>query len=495
MSEKRDMIVCRCEEVTETEIRDAIRDGANNVDAVKRATRAGMGLCQSATCSDAVAKIIHEMTGKPMDGIFLSTVRQPIRPVCASVLATSARQPRDVSFEFLAPPTNVVFGSSTLGLIGRETACVGKVALLVTGKHSMKRHGFLDIALNSLRAAGVEVILYDEVAPNPTVEMVNRGAALALKNGCDVVVALGGGSPIDTGKAIAVVAGHSSETPQSIWDFIRPDGPTKEITSKTLPTVVATSTSGSGSHVTKDAVITNLATRQKQGFGAPFMFPSTAIIDPDVLCKMPPELTAASGFDALTHAVESFFSKHSNPISELYSLEAVRLIYRSLVCAYKNGDDCQARTEMALADTYAAWADTVTSDILAHAMAHPITGHYPEVAHGVSLAVVFPAVMRFNLEGADEWTIEKYARVARASAGGPLSDCVSEREEAMEGLKLLDALLETLNLRLRLRDLGVSKVDIPALAEDALLTMRWAAEANPRKATKEEIEVLYEQCY
>jgi len=398
-------------------------------------------------------------------------------------------------FKFYAPKTDIIFYPGALEVVGYETRKLGKVALLVTGRSSMKKLGFLDKAIESLMKAGVRVIHYGEVEPNPTVDIVNEGAKKAIQNACDVIVGFGGGSSIDTAKAIAVAAGHARGKPISIWDFISPEGANEEITAQTLPLVTIPSTSGTGSHVSQDSVITNSKTKQKQGFGSPFLFPKISIIDIEILSKMSPRLTAIVGFDALTHAIESFFSAHSNPISELYSLEAIRLIFRNLPQAYENGDDQQARKEMALADTYAGWADTTTSDILPHAMAHPVSGHHPRVAHGVSLAALFPAIMRFNLEGADKCTIEKYCKVTRAATGKSIFDNKTGKEEASKSVDLIEKLLKTIKLNVSLKDLDVERTKFKLMAEDAIKTMPEAIQANPRKVSEEDIVALYEQCY
>ncbi len=177
------------------------------------------------------------------------------------------------SFRYSLPATDLIFGKGSLEYLGTELRKIGKKALLVTGKKSMKELGFLKRSCDSLKKAGLEVVHYGEAAPNPTVEVVDKGTERAIESGCDVVVGLGGGSTIDTAKNIAIAAGHFEGEKISIWEFAGVHDKPRQITSKSLSVVAITSTSGSGSHVSRFAVVTNQKTRQKTGIMSPFICP------------------------------------------------------------------------------------------------------------------------------------------------------------------------------------------------------------------------------
>jgi len=284
------------------------------------------------------------------------------------------------NFEFHLP-TKLIFGRGELGRLGEIARSYGGKALLVTGKSSMKKLGFTDRAVELCRDAGIEVVLYDGAIPNPTTESIDRGAEVARKEACDLVIALGGGSAIDTAKGIAIAATHG----RPIWDHVRGGVPATE---RTLPIIAVTSTSGTGSHVTPFTVITNPRTKGKPGFMSPYIYPRASIVDVDILSKMPPDLTANVGMDVLAHSVESYINLLSTPMTELFSREAIKIVYDHLPRAYENGGDLDSRAMMALADTYAGIALAGVGATLAHALAHAISGHYPEVPHGLALVQV-----------------------------------------------------------------------------------------------------------
>ncbi|GAH47181.1 unnamed protein product, partial [marine sediment metagenome] len=257
------------------------------------------------------------------------------------------------SFRYFLPAMNLIFGRGNLECVRSEVKKIGKKALLVTGKKSMEKLGFLKKSIDSLEKEGLDVVHYGEVEPNPTVDIVNKGAEKAIDSCCDIIIGLGGGSAIDTAKNIAVVAGHYEGERRSIWEFAGVHDKPRQITLKTLPVVAITSTSGTGSHVSRFAVVTNEETREKIGIMSPFICPKLSIVDIDILSCMPSSLTSKTGFDALTHLMECFVSKRGNPITDLYCLKAMELIFDYLPRAYNDGGDVEAREAMALADIFA----------------------------------------------------------------------------------------------------------------------------------------------
>ncbi len=392
------------------------------------------------------------------------------------------------SFRYSLPATDLISGKGSLERLGTEIEKIGKKVLLVTGKKSMERLGFLKKSCDSLEKEGLKVVHYGEAVPNPTVEVVDKGAERAIDNGCEVVVGLGGGSTIDTAKNIAIAAGHFEGEKISIWEFAGVHDKPRQITSKSLPVVAITSTSGSGSHVSRFAVITNQETRQKTGIMSPFICPKLSIVDIDILSCMPPFLTAETGFDALTHVMECFVSQEANPITDFSCLEAMKLIFGYLPQAYSKGDDMEAREAMALADTFAGWALVTSRPVLPHALSHPVSAFYPKISHGSALSALTPEIMRLNIERGDEQAVRKYCEIARMG-GEEVAPC--SRKEALKSVKAVQELLEKVELNITLKDLGVKEDSFEDMVESAFTTMKGPIEANPVPVTREDILNLY----
>ena len=391
-------------------------------------------------------------------------------------------------FRYFLPATDLIFGKGTLEYVGTETKRWGNRALVVTGRKSMEKLGFLQKVIDYLRERDLEVTHYGRVEPNPTVEIVNEGAEKALSNRCDVIVGLGGGSAMDTAKNIAVVAGHSKNGKVSIWEFAGVHKNPRQITPKTLPVVAITSTSGTGSHVSRFAVVTNPENNQKTGILSPLIFPKVSIVDLDVVSKMPPPLTARTGFDVMAHVMECFVSRKANPITDLYCLKAMELVSRYLLQAYRDGKNLPAREAMALADTSGGWALTTSRPVLPHALSHPVSAYYPEIDHGVALAALTPEIMRFNIQKGDEETVNKYCLAAKAMGKGVGS---FNKKEALKSVEAIEQLLEKIELNIGLKDLDVEEEKFEGMTESAFATMTGPIEANPVWVTKEDILELY----
>ncbi len=397
-----------------------------------------------------------------------------------------------LQFQHQLPECNLFFGKNTLQKIGQESKRWGKRALLVTGRKSMQRLGFLEEAIECLERERLTSIHYNGVQPNPTVQIVDEGARMAQEKNCDVIVALGGGSAIDTGKAIAVRAAFSNSD-STIWDYISV-GEQKacRITSRTLPLVVATSTSGSGSHVTPYAVITNSRTEQKVGFYSKYIFPKASIVDVRLPSKMSADLTASTGFDVLAHATESIIGRGDHPIADIYSLKAMELVKNNLSEVYRNGENVKARSCMALADTLAGLAITIAGTTMGHALVHPLGARY-NLPHGLALALVSSAIWRFTIENGDKRTVERYTRIAQ-KLGEKIAPPPT-REKAMRAVKALNKLLETIGLNKSLSDFGVREEDIGTLAEDAMAYMRVDLGRHPTQISRKNLVSVLEESF
>ncbi len=389
-----------------------------------------------------------------------------------------------MEFRHTMPRNNLIFGKGVLAQIGEEAKKIGTTALIVTGKTSMKKLGFLDKVRKTLENSGVNTLHYGGAVPNPTTNVIDEGAAREdLRHKYDLVIGLGGGSSIDTAKAIAILAGHP-ET-ESIWNFTSLSEKPRSITAKTLPIIAINSTSGTGSHVNHYFVLTNPATSEKPGVASEYIFPRASFVDIEILSKMPPELTAMTGFDALTHALEGLVSRQSNPISELYGLRAVELIFQYLPVAYKEPDNQKARECVALADTYAGWSDQLVGCVVPHALGHAVGGHYPEVAHGEVLAAVTPAVMRFNIENGNELIWKKYCLAAQRMERAISSPYT--KKKAVASVEMIEELLQNIELDISLKQLGVLEEMLSELARNAIRTVGECVDLNPVKADYEDL--------
>lgn len=292
-----------------------------------------------------------------------------------------------MNFEFTLPG-KIIFGTGKITEIGKASALFGKKALLVCDPFCVTS-GLTEKVLQHLASSKVKAIVFDGVVPNPTTVSIEKGVAKARKGKCELIIGLGGGSSIDTAKAIAVGALH----PEPIWSYAIGKTP---VTDKTLPVIAVTTTSGTGSHCTCFSVITNPETHQKPGMGSPYILPRIAIVDPELMLSMPKSLTAICGFDVFSHAVEAYTSNAANPMSDLFAEKAIELCCQYLPVAYKDGKNLEAREMMALADTYAGIAICHAVVSLGHVVAHVIGGHYPDISHGDALFTFYREILVFN---------------------------------------------------------------------------------------------------
>jgi alcohol dehydrogenase class IV len=384
------------------------------------------------------------------------------------------------SFNYFQP-TEIRFGHGRFAELGAVAARFGRRALLVTVPDEPCFGGLFTQAKSLLAKAGLTVARFDEVIPNPTTDVVARGARVARDFKAEVVVAVGGGSTMDSAKAIAVEATH----PGSAWDylFFRE----KQPTAKTLPVVAVTTTSGTGSHVTQVAVITNPAERNKSALFHPLLYPKVSLVDPSLMTTLPSRVTSATGFDVFAHAFESFINPGGSPYTDMMALEALRLVARFLPAAVKNGKDLEARAGMAWADTLAGLCIANAGVTLPHGIGMAIGGLYPHVAHGEALAVVYPAILDYTCRSAPE----KFAAVGRifdtrlSGAGG-----IRAAEAASAAIKKF---IKKIGMGLKLSDLKVPKAELAALARQSLVLPDY--KNHPRLATLADVEDILDRSH
>jgi alcohol dehydrogenase class IV len=319
------------------------------------------------------------------------------------------------------------------------------------------------------------------VIPNPTVACISAGAELAVAHGSEVVLGVGGGSAMDAAKAIAVEATHDGTS----WDYLfyRDTQPTEA----TLPVVAVSSTSGSASHVTQVAVVTDTETRDKSAIYHPRVFPRLAIVDPEMVLTAPGEVTAATGFDVFCHSFESLLHPGASGYTEMLAWEAIRLVATNLPKVLADGADLEARAAMAWADTLAGLCIANAGVTLPHGIAMAIGGMYPHVAHGMALASCYPAFSRYTWPAA----VDPFAAVGRIF--DPSLYDVDDDKAAERSCDAIDAFLERNGLWTSLEELQVPEEEIPDLARQSMVLPDY--QNNPRITTADEMLDLLTVCY
>jgi alcohol dehydrogenase class IV len=378
-------------------------------------------------------------------------------------------------------PTEIRFGRGRLEEVGAAVARFGRRCLLVTVPETPEFSTLYQRVKDLLRKNGIRAAHFDGVIPNPTTAVVSAGARAARELKADVVLGLGGGSSLDAAKAIAVEATH----PGTCWDylFFRKKQPTE----KTLPVVAVTTTSGTGSHVTQVAVVTNPAKRTKSALYNPILYPRVSIVDPELVLTAPPRVTAATGFDVFAHAFESTISPNGSVYTDLLAGEAIRLAAACLPAAVRNGRDVEARGGMAWADTLAGLCIANSGVTLPHGISMAMGGLYPHVAHGEALAVVYPAVMRYSFKSAPE----KFAAMARIfdrSLQGR-----SDREAAERSCLVVDDFLKKIGLWTCLEECRIPREELQRLAEASLVLPDY--KNHPRVADVDDVLALLEKSF
>ena len=377
--------------------------------------------------------------------------------------------------QFRAPPI-ICTGVGATKEVGDNAKQLGKRALIVTDSN-LERIGLLADIKTSLDAAGVSYSIFDKVVTEPTVEYVEEGLATFREVKADIIVAVGGGSPIDTGKAIAAL----SSNPGRISDYMGAN----KIPRVCAPLVAIPTTAGTGSEVTPFTIITNTETDVKMLISSPRILPAVALVDPLMTLKMPRSITAATGLDALTHAIEAYTSIRAQPLTDTFALRAIHLISRNIRVAYSHPDDLEARGNMLMGALQAGLAFANSSVALVHGMARPI-GAYFHVAHGVSNAVLLPTVIEWSVSG----NPNRYAEIAVAM--GEKTEGLTTEESArktVSATKRLNSDLQIPTLRGLGIDMAMFEKVVDKMAADAIAS--GSPGNNPRKATPEEIIALY----
>ncbi len=379
-------------------------------------------------------------------------------------------------------PTKIIFGAGKINEIGDLAKGVGKKALVVTGGKSAKSTGLLDKVTKAFEKNGIKYVHFDKIVPNPLSTTVDEGAKIAKDEKCDFVIGIGGGSPIDSAKMIAVVAKSGG----NCWDYTNVGG--GKVPTDALPIIAIPTTHGTGTEADPFSVVTNPKTNEKIGVGFDLIFPRISIVDPELMISLPPNQTASTGMDAFYHAIESYVNLNHQPTSDLLALEAISLINQYLPIAYRDGKNIEARTALAWASTAAGICETLSGCIANHSLEHPVSGHY-NVTHGVGLCATGPALFEYILPHVKE----RLAKVA-LTMGAP--DSITDTEElAHLSIELIRRLQKSVDLDVSLSKLGVERSKIKQLASDAMRTMGGLIEVTPGNLKIEDLEKIYERSF
>jgi len=371
--------------------------------------------------------------------------------------------------KFFIPSVNVLGQGAVDDAIGDIKTLGFKHALIVTDK-PLVNIGLVGEVAEKLGQNGITSTIYDGVQPNPTVTNVEAGLALLKANKCDFVISLGGGSPHDCAKGIALVATNGG----SIKDYEGLDQSAKP----QLPLVAINTTAGTASEMTRFCIITDEARHIKMAIVDKHTTPLLSVNDPELMLKKPASLTAATGMDALTHAVEAYVSIAANPITDACAIKAMELIQANLVNAVENGQDINAREQMAYAQFLAGMAFNNASLGYVHAMAHQLGGFY-DLPHGVCNALLLPHVQEYNAQ------VVPVRLKDIAKAMGVDVSAMTDEQGASAAIAAIKKLSVAVKIPENLTLLGVKAEDIPTLADNALKDA--CGFTNPKQATHAEI--------
>jgi phosphonate metabolism-associated iron-containing alcohol dehydrogenase len=361
----------------------------------------------------------------------------------------------------------VIFGKKSLEKIADvvESFKSNRI-MLVTGRKSMKKLGVTDRIIDYLK--NCRVVVYNKVEQNPDVSTVENGIRFLKDEKCDLVIGLGGGSAIDTAKAVSVLSKNQGPVDEYLF------GKTK-IVDRGVPLVAIPTTAGTGTEVTQYASIIDETKKRKLSLSHEYIHPSIAIVDPTLTVTMPKFVTATTGLDALSQCIEAYWAKDRTPISDIFALKGIALIFNNLLNAFKHAENTEFRERMALAALFSGIAINITKTTIVHSVSYPLTTHF-KISHGLACALTLPSFIRYN----SKVVRQRICNIAQAIGA-----------EGVEGLvRRTEGLISRLEVPKRLGDVGVQRTDIELIVTEGFRPDR--AENNPRKVTKEDLRAILE---
>lgn len=375
-------------------------------------------------------------------------------------------------YNFFAP-TRVLFGPGKLAELGDQQLPGKKALVVTTGGKSVKANGYLDRLYGQLDRAGVVHVLFDRIEPNPLRQTVNAGGWLAREQGCDFVVALGGGSVMDGSKGICVVAANpgrdeaGNEVAGDIWDYVM-GGTAKglPIPNDPLPLVCVTTTAGTGSEADAGGVISCEENDEKLRLGSPKLFPRLSVVDPELMLTVPARLTAFQGFDALFHNVECFIANNHTLMGDMICREGIRNAAASLVACVSDGANLEARTQLAFANTLGGYAMVCSGCCGCHGTEHGMSAHHHDLPHGAGLIMIACAYHQHMIDA--HACDDRYVEMARLM--GASEDEVAEQGPSAFVTELARLKCECGVDGLAMSEWGITRDELPAIAENAITT-------------------------
>lgn len=370
----------------------------------------------------------------------------------------------------------MIFGANEAASLGKRVRELGKARALLVTDPGLVKAGVIAPIQQNLEAAGVAVWVFDRVEENPSVPTVEAAAALGQSQDVEVVIGVGGGSAMDTAKATAVLMTNAGP-------LTRYEGLDK-FANHPMDLVLIPTTAGTGSEATFFAVITDLERHYKMPIASARLAPRFALLDPLLTLSVPPRVTAATGMDALTHALEAYTNIKVNPLADMFAREAIRIIGANLRQAYTNGRDVQARSQVLLGSFLGGTAFNLVRLGTVHAMSHPISAHFG-VPHGVANAILLPYIMEFNAFACPE----KFADIADLL--GEPTEGLSLRDAALKAVHAVRTLNADLGIPRGLAEVGVSADAVDLLARETLTSPN--AALNPRVNSEQDCRMLLQQ--
>ena len=383
----------------------------------------------------------------------------------------------DTKIFSLRPPHVILAGIAASERLGQEAKGVGaKRALVVTDK------GVIDSGVakkieDHLQKEGINVDIFDQVMSDPDIANADASIEMARKGRFDLIVGVGGGSSMD----IASIASVMMTNAGTVCDYFG----INLVKNPGIPTILIPTTAGTGAEVTPNAILTDTKEKLKKAIVSPYILPRVAIVDPLLTLSMPPSVTSSSGIDALTHAIESYTSNNATILTDLFAREGMIMIGRSLRTAVANGNDMEARYNMAIGSLYAGISLANAGVTAVHALAYPLGGQF-NVAHGIANGLLLPYVMEFNVLG----NIPKFAQIAQLL--GEKLDHLSLLDQAYQAAKAVKAIYRDLKIPQSLTELKVPKEAISGMAKAAINVTRLMGN-NPRTMTVQDVEKIYEK--
>ena len=376
-------------------------------------------------------------------------------------------------------PNRVLFGIGASKEIGKETKALGGTKVLIVTDSGVVSSGLVVSLRTNLEDAGLKVLLFDRVEPEPSASLVDESAQFAKEKGVDIVIGVGGGSSLDVAKGASLLASN----PGNVLDYCGMD----LIPKKGLPKILVPTTAGTGSEITRVFVLTDKTDNTKKVVYSNYAIPELALVDPTLTISMPSRVTADTGMDALVHAIETYVSMNATPFSDLLASKAIELIAKYLPMAFAKGENIEARYHMSLASLLAGMAFASGGLGAVHALAYPLGTEY-HLPHGRTNAIMLPHVMEFNSIG----NRSRYALIAEMM--GKREVTIDLRAGVARAVEAVIQLLDDVQISYHLKDYGIPKEAIPKLVEGGMKQARLFV-PNPRDLSEKDVEAIYTKAW